>query len=1042
MIISDIKNVDFSKFYGSSLTFEDPLASASDIIFLLENLSVDINSLIFKSNSTVPVHFGYLKELKKLSIDNGNGELISPVVFDMPIENLEIYNWSQKSIPLSIFRNENLKTLYLTGSYESLPTGDYYLPNLINVYFSSIHLNIIPKGDHFIPKLNRFQIYRGSYEKIPDSLFTGKNLVSLNVYSSELKELPSIISKCTKLSTLVINAPLHNGIPNLEDTVLQEISLFGLQKDDYSGCILPATLKNMKYSGKSTVSHLPSLINCVNLISLSINTVQYYPVLASDLSSLETFNAINVNDNILPKSISSARNIRRFSMMKCPISEFPNFLTECAQLVSLRIGGIRATYFPTDWKRCVALEQIVIDSKTLRITSLDFAKDLKKLKDLTLSGNYNINKYSLISKRKTPISLSGSFLNSCKFRPIDNSNRNLESLTIVDFAAALGKTKLSDADKEYFFDLFWKTPTVEELPIFDFSTFLKALNINFRPLAQLMQRRLVREVLLQHFVKMKLVKNPIAFEATDEKFLLLPDSKPMLDNVRVFLRNESADNVRLGLQMLKTGGVPAEMAEELLLLAKTDENADVRKDAQELLSDVAPPDWSDLIKNQLQFYVSGRNYTKGFFTKKLNELVERTKPKTAVFFALLLRRKYSQLPGSSTEIDEFLFKIAQSLNIEKKLLSKRAVVFINGTTSWKKTEIKEKLEAIGLKYATKYSKKVTHVLIGKNPYLFDIQRNDFQILIENFLQTYLSQSAPDFLEQAEKEGDTEMADNVMEFLNSEDAASVLVGLEMLKTGGVPERILPTLLVLQKSYDDAKVRGAAKKLLERYGPPRWLPLLNSRLIFKSIGKGGKETDNYNRLLKLEKEVSTEVASELSLLFYKKYKRGLRFLVKRGAKSGSFHQQAFAAMYENGLLNLSSGVGYTDWRLRDNLNNYYGSTSMINMSISFPKNINDLGEIREIDLHNVKVKALPKGITQFVDLEKMDASFNGLKSLPQGLKKLAKLEELDLSQNEFTSFPDRVVELTSLKKLDLRNQKTKKLEIPASVQEALPNCEILV
>ena len=1068
MLIDNIKKSDPQKVYGNSLTFNDPSATSDEIIDFINEVSQEIQGLQFTEKSIVPSHFGKIKELNGLLITFGGKTKISDTILGLPIARLDFRQCSQDDLSLSFFQNETVNKLFIYGNYEHLPEGDYNLPNLEMLYLQSDNLSSIPHKKHNLPTIKSLYISKCNLKSIPASFLAGEKLESLNIASIELQNLPANLSSCKSLTHLNLSAPLKKGIPNLVDTSLLRISAYKLKGEDYVNCRLPKTLNVANFQAEHTVNSFPDLSQCTQLTTLSVNNGKIYPKLPQDFSSLKNLTCLSISAEELPEELDTATNLETIHLNKCPIKSFPDFLLNCASLNKLQFHEVEIESLPDDWKSCINMEVLVVKSDLLKVLSLDFVHKFKKLKTFDLSETTKqsfgfgprafvqttgqtqksilTDKYSLIGKKVLPLSSNSDLLQGCQFRPVyyngGGKNKSLKPQTFLDFCAALGKSKLSQEDKRYFFDLLWKTPTVEELPVLDFPTFLKALNINFRPLAQLMQRRLVREVLLQHFVKMKLVKNPIAFEATDEKFLLLPDSKPMLENVRVFLRNESADNVRLGLQMLKTGGVPAEMAEELLLLAKTDENADVRKEAQELLSEVAPLDWSDLIKNQLQFYVSGRNYSKGFFTKKLNELVERTKPKTAAFFALLLRRKYNQLPGSSTEIDEFLFKIAQSLNIEKKLLNKKAVVFINGTTSWKKTEIKEKLEAIGLQYATKYSKKVTHVLIGKNPYLFDVQRNDFQILIENFLQTYLSQSAPDFLEQAEKEGDTEMADNVKEFLNSEDAASVLVGLEMLKTGGVPERILPTLLVLQKSYDDAKVRGAAKKLLERYGPPRWLPLLSSRLIFKSIGKGGKETDNYNRLLKLEKEVSTEVASELSLLFYQKYERGLRFLVKRGAKSGVFHLQAYEAMYEDGCLHLSKGVAYTNWRTKGNLNNYYGSTGMINMSISFPKNIDEIGKITEIDLHNVKVKALPKGITQFTDLEKLDASFNGLKSLPQGLKKLAKLEELDLSFNDFGGFPDRVVELSGLKKLDLRHQKSKELKIPKSVQVALPNCEILV
>ena len=1047
MLINNIKKRGPQKAYGNSLNFNDPLATEEEIIRFINEIPQEITRLQFSERSVVPSHFGKLKWLNRLQINFGSKTKLSDTILKFPVEQLDLRLCEQGDLSLSFFQNETINGMSIYGNYEYLPEGDYNLPNLEMLELQSEKLSRIPKGSHSLPNLKVLNISNCKVDCIPSSFLIGGKLEILSIFSTELQQLPLVLSRCRNLQNLTVYGPLKSGLPDLSQTSMAFILLQNLLGLDYSECALPVTIKRVIIkSNLSKIVHLPQLNNCSEIRELHIYGAKFFPKLPADLGCLLTMSAYRIDDEVLPQELSTAKKMKRFEIVDCPLKDVPHFLTDLTSLEVLTLKGITAFSFPDNWQKCQNLTGIIVHGNNLKIENLNFAKKLKKLVYLELIGAMVSDRYSLISKIKIPLALASTMLKACKFRTVSfnagTRSKSLKSLDFTDFAAALGKTKLSEKDKKYFFDLLWKTPTVEDFPVLDFSAFLKALSINFRPLAQLLQRRLVREVLLQHFVRMKLVQNPIAFEATDEKFLLLPDSKPMLENLRVFLRNESADNVRLGLQMLKTGGVPAEMAEELLLLAKTDENADIRKEAEDLLLEVAPPDWSNLIKNQLQFYISRRNYTNDFFTNKLTELAERTTPKTAAFFALLLRRKYRQLLGSSTDIDEFLFSVAESLGIEDKLLEKGAVVFVNGTTTLKKGEIKDKLEAIGIKYATKYSDKVTHVLVGKNPSEFDIQRADVQILIENFLQKYLSQTAPDFLEQAEQEGDTAMSKSVLQFLESQDANSALVGLEMLKTGGVPESILPALLVMQKSYDNAKVRGAAKKLLERYGPAKWLPLLSSRLIFKSIGKGAKETDNYNRLIKLEKEISFETAAELSLLFYQKYQRGLRFLVKRGTKGGAFHMQAYQAMYREECLHLSSGVGYTDWRTRGNFDNYYGSTGMVSMSISFPKDINELGKIREIDLHNVKVKAMPKGITNLVDLQKIDASFNGLKSLPQGLKKLNKLEELDLSFNDFSDFPDWVVELMGLKKLDLRNQKNKQLKVPESVQKALPDCEILV
>ena len=1063
MLISNIKESDPKKVYGNGLIFNDGTATSEEIIQFINKVPQEIKALQFSDKSVVPLNFGKIKKLDSLLITLGGKQNISEAVLNIPIVRLDLRRWSQNALSLNFFQNSTINKMFIYGDYESLPAGDYNLPNVEMLYLQSENLSYIPEGKHFLPSLKSLNIFRGKLKSIPASFLEGEKLEDLNITSPELQSLPNNLSRCTALRSLSLSGPLSEGIPDLIDSSLQRINAYKLKGEEYAQCRLPKTLEFANFQADILINSFPDLSHCTNLSTLSLNIGKNYPKLASDLPSLRNLSCSRISDTNLPKELDTATNLEAFHLMKCPIKSFPSFLLDCAALTKLQLYAVDIEELPQDWKSCVNLEILTIESNSLKVPSLDFAHSFKKLKIFNLSQtvNYSLttgvaghqqvpilgNKYSLIGKKLLPLHANSSILRGCRFITVHygggGKNKTLKPQTFLDFCAALGKTKLTQTDKEYFFDLLWETRTVQELPVFNFPTFLKALNINFKPLAQVLQRRLVREVLLQHFVNMKLVKSPVAFESYEpDKFLLQSDSKPMLENIRTFLRNDMSENVILGLQMLKTGGVPVDMAEELLLLAKTHEEEQVRLDAKDLLKDVVPDEWQELLKNQLVFYHNLKNVAQGFWEKQLRNLADKTTPELAAFFALLVRSKHNENSGTVTDIDEFLFSVAESLGIEDKLLEKGAVVFVNGTTTLKKGEIKDKLEAIGIKYATKYSDKVTHVLVGKNPSEFDIQRADVQILIENYLQKYLSQTAPDFLEQAEQEGDTAMFKSVMQFLESEDANSALVGLEMLKTGGVPESVLPALLVMQKSYDNAKVRGAAKKLLERYGPAKWLPLLSSRLIFKSIGKGAKETDNYNRLIKLEKEISFETAAELSLLFYQKYQRGLRFLVKRGTKGGAFHMQAYQAMYREECLHLSSGVGYTDWRTRGNFDNYYGSTGMVSMSISFPKDINELGKIREIDLHNVKVKAMPKGITNLVDLQKIDASFNGLKSLPQGLKKLNKLEELDLSFNDFSDFPDRVVELRGLKKLDLRNQKNKQLKIPESVQKALPDCEILV
>jgi len=1070
MYIVNLKQSNPNQVRHDSLHFNDPKASAVEIIDFINAIPQKISNLSFSSVSVIPAHFGKIKSITRLNIEIGKGQSIDENIWEIPMISLNIRSCSQENFSLKILQNTALQALNIEGDFSELPQGIYHLPKLERLRIISQQLHDIPEEQHHLPVLKFLTIQNAPLTKIPASFFAGLNIAEFEIYSNVCEELPALLSDCENLTNINLSAPLKKGIPNLSNTALKYATFSNLNGEYYEACQLPASINWVRITSKNSLKTFPDLSLCNQINSINISKGEKYPKLSDDLSKLKEVTFQQILQDALPPNLSTAFNLKSIHVRQCPIIEIPDFITKIVGLRELSLYGTKIKNIPEDWASFDSLEDFTLGSDVLSIPSVEFIHKFKKLKTLNLTETYNrqrlsitsvssgpgmpvtrqpllVDKYSLIGKKRLPVFANNHLLRGCRFLPVNygggTRSKRIKTQTFLDFCSALGKSKLSRTDQEYFFDLFWDTPTVQNLPVFDFQTFLKALNINFRPLAQMLQRRLVREVLLQHFVTLKLVKSPVAFASHDpEKFLLQADSKPMLDNVRVFLRNDRSQNVLLGLQMLKTGGVPADMAEELLLLAKTHPFPEVRTDAKELLEGIMPAEWRELLENKLVFHTDPDEIKQGFWETQLTKLSKSINPKLAAFFGLLVRSKHSENSGTATDIDEFLFAIASSLGLDDKLLSKDATVFVNGKTTLKKSEIKEKLEAIGVEYAPKYSKKVTHVLIGKNPTVFDIQRTDVELLIENYLQKYLSQAAPDFLEEAEQSGDTALSENLLQFLESEDINSVKVGLEMLKTGGVPKSVLPTLLVLQKSFDDAKIRGTAKKLLERYGPADWLPLLSSRLIFKSIGKGGKETDNFNRLIKLEKETSFDAAAQLSLGFYERYERGLRFILKRGRKAGAYLQKAYEAIYDDGTLNLSSGIGYTDWRERDNLNNYYGSVSMINMSITFPQEISEIGKITYLDMHNIKVKALPRGLTNLTDLQEIDASFNGLKTLPQGLKKLDKLEILDLSQNEFETFPERLVELKALKKLDLRSQKRYKLEIPADVQAALPDCEILV
>ncbi len=378
---------------------------------------------------------------------------------------------------------------------------------------------------------------------------------------------------------------------------------------------------------------------------------------------------------------------------------------------------------------------------------------------------------------------------------------------------------------------------------------------------------------------------------------------------------------------------------------------------------------------------------------------------------------------------------------------KSSVLYVAGTTRLKKTEIKNKLEDLGISYSPRFSSKITHILIGRNPKNFNIFQGEKipKLINENQLQTYFSKHDPQFLEEIGEETQS-MGDNIRELLASPDSTNVLLGLEMLKTGGVRPEFCEELLVIAKSDENAKSRKLARTLLERYAPQRWKPLIADKLLFKGFHKKLKEQEANKKLHTIAKSTAPDLACILSIGLFKKFGKGLRYVFARQHKK-SWKMKAYELVYNNGHFDFSKGMGYTNYKdkePKDRHWQYYGGGS----TKTFPKEALELGDITSINFHNSKLADLPKNTMLCKNLRSLDLSNNFFSSLPPRLEKLKYLEEIDLSCNKLKELPPFILKLKNLRKLDLRNNVNdtfglpNKVELPEGFHEALPNCEVLI
>lgn len=377
-------------------------------------------------------------------------------------------------------------------------------------------------------------------------------------------------------------------------------------------------------------------------------------------------------------------------------------------------------------------------------------------------------------------------------------------------------------------------------------------------------------------------------------------------------------------------------------------------------------------------------------------------------------------------------------------LNSESLLYVTGKPKMKITEIKEKLKTLNIPFTNKYVPEVTHVLVGKKPKDFEVLIDqDFSVVFEPELYERFKTEAPGFIQSAVKEADNNVGENILHLLYSPEPSNTLVALEMLKNGGVPDELIDPVLVVYKSCPDTKARGAAKKLLDQYAPAEYAGLIADSQRFTSIEKAKAQETN-KKLIKIAKSTSKELAAKLSLLFYKRYQAGLRYVLQAFKKESPERIQAFELMMEGTHLNFSKGLGFRNWK-----DTNPEAATFFNMSgpVPFPRDaIKYISVIESADFHNCKFKNLTEGIGKFTDLKSLDLSYNFFGSIPAAIQKLDKLEHLDLKMNSFNTFPITLKKMPNLKTLDLRYNRGKigfhPIEITEDIRNALPNCEILV
>lgn len=190
------------------------------------------------------------------------------------------------------------------------------------------------------------QIDEANFERLIKALENKKHFIKLILNHNGLTEIPTSISRLTKLITLDLSFQDFKTLPD-------EITQF-------------PNLSYLRVAKNRSLTELPENIG--------------------NLSDLEILEFAGTNVSILPKSIGLLSNLENITGNACQIKSIPNEIGQLRKLKSINLGYNKIKDIPSQFGNLLELEYLSLgDNDISRIP--DELRNLKKLKICGLSGN-------------------------------------------------------------------------------------------------------------------------------------------------------------------------------------------------------------------------------------------------------------------------------------------------------------------------------------------------------------------------------------------------------------------------------------------------------------------------------------------------------------------------------------------------------------------------------------------------------------------------------------------------------------------------------
>jgi Leucine-rich repeat (LRR) protein len=427
-----------------------------------------------------------------------------------------------------------------------------------------------------------------------------------------------------------------------------------------------------------------------------------------------------------------------------------------------------------------------------------------------------------------------------------------------------------------------------------------------------------------------------------------------------------------------------------------------------------------------------------------------------------------------------------------KPLIKNRVLTIIGTIHSNKNDLKKSLKSAEISYTTTIDETLTHVLVGHRLKMEEFEQlstvaEDIVRLTEPMFIQFQSGLSETFLT-----GDAVEAaqiQQVAELLLHEDEANIEIGLNLLKSGGVPPELISELFIIYRFSSNTKHSKFAQKLLKIHGSvalQELMPKLKKNWWSLQYEDWLKQTElvpckiyqyaylqepgNHNLL---QKAIDSTPATAMTAFLYQAMAKWTLYgepesisipaeLDFETHKDLIYRQQSLKSIYvdvraHHRIKTLPKGISQLV-----NLEKLTIKTALH----EFPKEVQQLPALKYLDLNmlsirelkdifdsgfqnlqtlfmrQMRIHELPFGIGNLAQLKYLDLQGGDIKALPPDFRQLKNLEELNLNMNRFQTVPDVLFLMPQLKKLHISaywpEKEIRNLEL---LREALPDTKVI-